>query len=73
MPEAEYIIARLYPGRFSVAKFTGGDVPEAVYLVNIDSKRGDSCTCPGFRGHKHCHHIKDVKQAAAHLLTLEDL
>lgn len=56
----EYYI-RPKGGAFEVAKFEGGDVPSAVYLVRLDAPRGRQCSCwPAKRGP--CKHLRMVQE-----------
>lgn len=66
---AEYVIARLYPGVFSVAKFEGGEQPTSVYKVDLNLPAGRQCQCWPQHNTKTCKHVKMVRERAKHLLT----
>jgi len=62
---AEYYCKRIHGDVFSVAKFIGADLPDAIYRVKYNSKsRSGWCSCPGFaytgaRADKHIALVRD--------------
>lgn len=62
--DAEYIVARIAPQRYTVAKFEGGSEPVQVYELYEQPTGRITCSCPAYqrgleRPCKHAHMVWD--------------
>lgn len=64
----EYVIGRISPDHWIVAKFAGGEVPEATYTVRR-RESGLKCDCPHalYRGGtcKHCEMVRRAEKCSS--------
>lgn len=66
---SEYVVGRLAPFHYVVAKFEGVEEPAAVYTVRQEGYKRWTCDCPAWATGttRPCKHISMVLAAAARL------
>ncbi len=60
--QAEYYFKALSQGQTEIAKFEGGDLPSATYIVTSHASGRMSCDCPAGSHNRQCKHLDMVRK-----------